>query len=863
MSLESSFGSAGKQTKVPVRRAFWGLLIGLSLLTLLLSGIAIWRTARPILDNFQYSNLELSAKYQAQELRAKLEQDQRVLEFLAAQSDVISLTLGNIEQAGVLQRYSFEARLTSLVRTIALFDAYGEVLDSRRVGNSAAPAEIWELSKQAENTAQIANPTLRLLTSRSGNIPDSYTIATCVPVFNEGFSEGALCAIQRLHLTTFDVAAGLGQASSLVDQRYDEARQQANDLAIPLGIGDFQLIVAPHTELADQISRAMLIRILVAITAVLALTKGIFAIYGHSVIVKPHLKLVKQQRELSELAAIAMRANDAFLLTDLQERIVWCNPAFELLTGYSLDEMKGRNPADFLNGPETDEEVIEQIKSAIINKTGEKIETINYAKSGRKYWASVSITPLFDPRGTAYGYMSITTDITSRRRQTEALIASQAETEHMAEHDALTGLPNRRFLEKELQRRAQDHDSPSALIHIDLDGFKTVNDTLGHEAGDHVLKTVGQILSTETRSPRTDRPGDVAVRLGGDEFLILAAGTRQRQDALALCKRIKSRLEEPIYHRHRRIDISASFGIALPEVVGGNQDNLIHAADAATYEAKAHGRGAIYIYDEKLDQKVRRKRLLAEAIGPALRAGEFVPYFQLQFDARSRQIVGAEVLARWQSPKLGLISPYEFLPIIEELSLIGELDEAVFQSAIDRLPELTFEGRPFPRLSFNVTGDRLLSGQIFEFFKRQPESGTRFSIEVLESITVESRADEFRREIQKLREIGLGIEVDDFGSGHASVSGVVALQPDIIKIDRSLVAGIHGDSQARKIFAQLIKMGRLMGVGVTAEGVETETHAKIATELGCDRLQGFGLAVPLPVGELKARLNGLISPEPA
>jgi EAL domain-containing protein (putative c-di-GMP-specific phosphodiesterase class I) len=243
---------------------------------------------------------------------------------------------------------------------------------------------------------------------------------------------------------------------------------------------------------------------------------------------------------------------------------------------------------------------------------------------------------------------------------------------------------------------------------------------------------------------------------------------------------------------------------------------------------------------------------------------EFDPYFQPQFNAHTGKISGVEVLARWPSKQLGLVTPDSFLPIARQLYMMGELDQLMFDKASDQIMTLHQKGIRIPKISFNVTAERVIGGGALKSIRSLGENRPQISIEVLESVIVEDQLDVFWIEIEKLRKLGVGIEIDDFGSGHTSLVGALELRPDVLKIDRRLITPITTSKQAKKMLEQIVGMAKIIGLKITAEGVETIEHAKIATDCGCDILQGFGLALPMPIAELETFLqnnaNLLLSP---
>ena len=449
-------------------------------------------------------------------------------------------------------------------------------------------------------------------------------------------------------------------------------------------------------------------------------------------------------------------------------------------------------------------------------------------------------------------------------RAAELVIANN-QTEFQALHDPLTELFNRRGLDAAFEARKSYGITEGTLIHIDLDHFKNVNDNMGHTAGDFVLSEVGRILSSEVRSRNGDRLPDIVARTGGDEFVVLLGPQATIETAELFSTRLLAKICEPMPFESISLQIGASFGIASThDGLVSSLSDLLAAADAALYDAKDSGRNCIRYYTESLHGEVVEQRQLALKFRLAISDREFEPYFQPQFDAQTGKLSGVEVLARWPSEQLGLVTPDTFLPIARQLYMMGELDQIIFDKASDQIMTLHRKGIRVPKISFNVTAERVISGGALKAVRSLGKNRPQISIEVLESVIVEDQLDGFWIEIERLRKLEVVIEIDDFGSGHSSLVGALELQPDVLKIDRRLIIPITASEQAKKMLKQIVGMAKIIGLKVTAEGVETIEHAKIATDCGCDILQGFGLALPMPIAELEAFLqnNADLLPSP-
>lgn len=453
------------------------------------------------------------------------------------------------------------------------------------------------------------------------------------------------------------------------------------------------------------------------------------------------------------------------------------------------------------------------------------------------------------PNGDTVVIRLNTTEVVRQRRALEQyaarLEAANQKILFKALHDELTGLGNRRYLSEKfdllVQRRALQGGELAAL-HIDLDRFKQINDTIGHAAGDKVL------MDTAERIRANVREDEVVARIGGDEFIIVlhvdADSTRPEHLAQALIRD----LSRPSFFDGRACRFGASIGLARTPLA--DTGDLLTNSDVALYKAKRAGRGQIGIFDRSDLYEVRRTVALADDIMRGVEAGEFVPFYQPQVDARTGKVVALEALVRWLHPKRGVVPPAGFLKVATDLDVVADIDRMVFETAIAEC-QTAFGHRPDPpSLSFNVSAKRILDAEVDEISRHAGAYGGSVSFELLETIFLEEESDSFLFQLDRLRDMGLSIEVDDFGSGRASVVALQRIGPDRMKIDRRLVAPIAGNPGALRLLRSIVEIGNAMGIGVTAEGIETPEQARLLVELGCDRLQGFHIAQPMSFADL-------------
>ena len=434
-----------------------------------------------------------------------------------------------------------------------------------------------------------------------------------------------------------------------------------------------------------------------------------------------------------------------------------------------------------------------------------------------------------------------------QRAHAEAMRKASEHIEHSARLDPLTNLPNRRALDNALQARVSE--GMTALVRIDLDRFKQVNDVFGHEAGDHVLRSVADILRNGTRED------DLPARVGGDEFVILCAPGTTEQEAVELAWRIMDMVLTPVLYQGKQCVFGASFGVATTDGCDSDPSGLLSAADAALYQAKTSGRGTVEVFTPTLRKAAARDRAIAEAFVPGLQNGEFVPFGQSIHYAHDMSVAGVEMLARWQHPEFGLLTPHDFLHVARQMGMEADLDAAVFHAGFATLEMLPECNLLFPRISFNVSAGRLLDPKFLEVVrKKQTRWRGCLAFEILETISID-QGPEILRGLEALKETGVEIDVDDFGSGHASINSVMKIGPNTVKIDRDIVAPLGFEPQAEKMVATIIEMGKAMEVTIVAEGVETEYQAEFLRNLGAHKLQGFYFSRPMPLDQLASHVR--------
>lgn len=433
-------------------------------------------------------------------------------------------------------------------------------------------------------------------------------------------------------------------------------------------------------------------------------------------------------------------------------------------------------------------------------------------------------------------------------RNTE-LEAVRADIEHNAMHDYLTDLPNRRCLDGMLGRRAvgeKGSDKGIAILHIDLDRFKQINDTLGHRTGDIMLKHVADLLR------RNIKKDSFAARIGGDEFVLVLPFNGNTRRVTALANRIIKEMRTPLLHDGHACRLGASVGIACGLGAEIDYKQVLLNADIALYNAKKRGRNRYEFFSADAQDWLINTKRVSDEILSALERDEFVPYYQFQFDARTLDITGVEALVRWKHPLEGILTPDRFLAVAEDLDAVASIDAIILEKALADLRLWQAAGLPVPKVSVNVSTRRLHDPALAEALDRLDIEPGTLSFELLESIFLDDSNDIAISNMQKLRALGIDIEIDDFGTGHASIMSLLKVSPDTLKIDRELVRLTPQSPEQRKLLSSIIDIGHSLGIKVVAEGVETAEHIRILQTMRCDSLQGYALCRPIPQEQVAA-----------
>src|SRR4051794_1222565 len=537
-------------------------------------------------------------------------------------------------------------------------------------------------------------------------------------------------------------------------------------------------------------------------------------------------------------ARVLDAVGEAVVATDMSGRLVYCNrAAAELYAFGQLDpheQVTATLRAAITVG---DREDLAVALAAASPWTGE----VSLRRlSGREVPVLMTVTPVTDEAGTPTHVVTVVTDLTERK-------AAEARLARQALHDSLTGLPNRTLFHDRLAQalaRASRGHGRVAVLYIDLDEFKLINDVYGHGAGDEVLRAAANLLESATRT------GDIVARLGGDEFGVVCEPIPDAAEALATAQRLAAALDVPFGLRGHEITITTSIGIALSDDGVTDADQLLQDADIALYRAKEAGRDRVILFDDHLRAHSLRRIHLEEALRGALGAGELSLAYQPEVEIASGRLVGFEALLRWDHPILGSVPPDEFVPVAERSDLIHQigkwvLDQAAQEAAVwQRLhPEMAL------KVSVNLSAKQLADARIIdnvrEALATSELSPDRLCLEITESAVMDD-ARASAAMLHELKALGVELSIDDFGTGYSSLAYLKRFPVDFLKVDRTFVAGLGRDADDVVIVASVVELGRSLGVGVVAEGVETEEQLAQLRSIGCAQGQGYLWSHPLP-----------------
>jgi len=521
--------------------------------------------------------------------------------------------------------------------------------------------------------------------------------------------------------------------------------------------------------------------------------------------------------------------------------IIYVNPAFERITGYQQEEVIGCSGRMFI-GSDLYQPDVESLRQ-ILRERREGVVTLHcLKKDGSRFWNELSAAPVRDNHGTVTHYISIFKDVTERFNQMDELL-------RCTHHDVLTGLPNRILFQDRLQQSiaaAGRRNDQVGILFVDLDGFKAVNDSLGHNAGDSLLREAAQ------RMQECVRDGDTLARLGGDEFVMLLNAVEGDCGIESVASRALAALSKAFELNGHEVFVGASIGTSVFPRDGSEGETLVRNADLAMYRAKSHGRNNVQSFSEEMHSQREQRLTIESKLRRAVDRGDFLLHYQPQLCLGSGQIIGAEALVRWQDNDMGLVSPGQFIPLAEETGLIGIIGEWVLHHVCSQISAWRLDDLPAPRVAINISARQFRQTNLFKLIEQSlADHGLEAScleIEMTESMVMQD-PERTIGVLSQMREAGLRLSLDDFGTGYSSLSYLRRFPLDVLKVDRSFVSEVTGNEDAAAIAQTIIALAHSLNLGVVAEGVETAEQRDFLVDQRCEAIQGFYCSKPLPPDE--------------
>jgi diguanylate cyclase (GGDEF)-like protein/PAS domain S-box-containing protein len=565
---------------------------------------------------------------------------------------------------------------------------------------------------------------------------------------------------------------------------------------------------------------------------------------------------VKKDRQLRLMQRSIESSSNGIVIVDAlapDMPIVYVNPTFEEVTGYKAPEVIGKN-CRFLQGKESDQPGVADIRQALDNAQDIRLVLKNFRKDGSPFWNDLYIAPVPDEHGQVTHFIGIQNDISAQR-------SAESELAYNASHDVLTGLPNRSLFNDRLEQAARiatRYHRKMAVLFLDLDNFRPINDSLGHGIGDKVLMEVARRIKDRIR------PGDSVARMEADEFAVLLPDLARGEDVIGIVESILSDLAKPYLADNEKLRLTASIGVALSDGKLATPVQLIQQAEAAMHKAKDEGRNTHHWYAGELTQDANQKVILRNELQRAIETEQLVVHYQPLIDGRTGQVRGSEALVRWEHGERGLISPGDFIPIAEDTGQIIPLGRWVLEQACRDNKALHDAGYRDHVVSVNVSPLQLRQKHFLETVESALlKSGLEaefLDLEIIESVMLQDTR-ELLQTLNGIKALGVGLSIDDFGTGFSSLSYIKILPATKLKIDRSFINDVIRDKCDSAITVGVISMAHHLSLNVVAEGVETEAQASFLSKNNCDLLQGFYFSKPLPFDGYQAYLTSKESPD--
>jgi len=560
------------------------------------------------------------------------------------------------------------------------------------------------------------------------------------------------------------------------------------------------------------------------------------------------LRISHQQAE--KLALVAARTEHGVIITDAEGRIEWVNIALRRMAGLTNESIKGNALCDFIASKDDRQAALLDLRQNFSDGTGNRFELSLKRQDGQSYWAAVELQPIRNSEDALSNFIVIMRDVTQQKMVKEELLRDSL-------HDKLTGLPNRALLMDRLAaciaKTQRDPGLRFAVLFIDLDRFKVINDSLGHAAGDALLVNVASKLRQSLRSS----DGITVARLGGDEFTVLLDGISDAADAIRVADRLQKELSAPVTIAGHEVVSTVSIGIALSDRNYRSPEDVLRDADIAMYRAKAQGKARHEVFDQDMHRRIKDRLALENDLRRALAHNEFVPYYQPIIDLSSRRLIGFESLVRWQHPQRGVVSPMEFIPIAEETGLIVPLGRWILAESCRQVVRWQRKHRDHQHLSISVNlsvkqlADESLVEQVSRIIRETDVDPACLKLEITESAVMEDLA-KLRSRLAELKALRVQLILDDFGTGYSSLSCLHQFPIDGLKIDRAFIQSMGLRRDYAAVVQAIVTLAHNLGIQVVAEGVENVDQLVQLQVLECDQAQGYHFGKPMPASEADA-----------
>ncbi|MDY0270457.1 EAL domain-containing protein [Trichloromonas sp.] len=553
------------------------------------------------------------------------------------------------------------------------------------------------------------------------------------------------------------------------------------------------------------------------------------------------------EEALRKLSLAVEQSPAAVVITDPAGTVEYVNPKFTAVTGYTLEEAQSRTPS-LLKSEEMSEEAYRDLLDRLASGEEWHGEVRSRRKNGNRYWERASVSPVIGPDGAITHFVAVKEDISDRKDY-------EAQLEYLSTHDELTGLANRALLSDRLEQSihyAQRSERQVAVLLLDLDRFKVINDSLGHDFGDRLLCEVARRLQDSVRE------ADTVARLGGDEFVLLLTELAGTKDAGLVAAKILRRLAEPYHLDGREITLTASLGISLYPRDGLDVPTLIRNADTAMYQSKRESSTFSY-YATEMNQKVLATLELEGSLRNALERQEFRLHYQPQIDLASGRVIGCEALLRWLHPQKGMIFPGDFIPLAEETGLITPIGAWALHEACRQTVAWQTAGLPPLRMSVNLSARQFRKGdlpqQVRKALHQTGLAADRLVLELTESMVMDDPVGA-KQTMHSLKDLGVSLSLDDFGTGYSSLNYLRRFPVDSLKIDRSFIRDVAVDPSEASVVTSIVAIAHNLHIAAVAEGVETREQLDFLVACGCDSYQGFFFSKPIPAEDFTRLLRG-------